>query len=144
TRNALLENARGEFLALVDSDDLWLPGKITLQVREMLARPEVALCHTGCDFFGMPGLKPWVVEDPAKQHTGSCFENEFWQNDVLVPTVMLRRSMVPKEGFYLDLKGTEDYAMWMELSFLHPLHYIPTITARYRRHAHQMTSDGTE
>lgn len=144
TRNRLTAAAKGEYLALVDSDDLWLPGKLTKQMRYMLANPKAGLCHTALDFFGMPGLKPWVVTDPAKQHTGYCFEKEYWGNDVMVPTVVLRKSMMPGEGFYLDLRGVEDYAMWIEMCYFHPFIYIPEILAKYRKHAKQMTADGTD
>lgn len=46
-RNAVLPKARGEFIACLDSDDEWLPGKLEKQIAFMRAHPEVALVGSG-------------------------------------------------------------------------------------------------
>ena len=45
SRNAGLRQARGEYLALLDADDVWLPEKLTRQVTILQAHPEVALLY---------------------------------------------------------------------------------------------------
>ena len=51
-RNLAIQNASGEYLAFLDSDDLWLPQKLARQVQYLDQHPEVALAH--CD--------GWVIE----------------------------------------------------------------------------------
>ena len=55
-RNAGVARSRGEFLAFLDHDDHWLPGKLDAQVRELTARPELGfvLCHLRYVLKGPP------------------------------------------------------------------------------------------
>src|SRR5690606_20987586 len=46
-RNAGIRAARGEFVAFLDADDIWLPGKLTAQIDYLRAHPDVAMNCTG-------------------------------------------------------------------------------------------------
>jgi glycosyltransferase involved in cell wall biosynthesis len=140
TRNLLVRAARGEFIALLDADDLWLPGKISTQVQAMLAQPQAGMCHTAYEKFGDPADSGPMLNDPDFVYEGWCFDKIFQFNNPCVATVLLRRSALPDHLFYEDLRGYEDYALWLEVMFTAPTIYLPRITARYRRHVEQMTA----
>lgn len=55
TRNACIETARGDWLAFLDADDLWLPEKLRAQADLMLARPELQFTLTYVQLFLEPG-----------------------------------------------------------------------------------------
>jgi glycosyltransferase involved in cell wall biosynthesis len=55
-RNAGIVAARGAILAFLDSDDLWLPGKLARQVDRFIARPELEYCVTSFQNFWEPKL----------------------------------------------------------------------------------------
>ena len=58
TRANALSLARGEFIGLLDSDDLWLPGKLGPQVELLTAEPDVGLVHAEFEAFDSDTGKP--------------------------------------------------------------------------------------
>ena len=91
-RNLALGIARGEFIAFVDADDLWLPSKLAMQLQWLAERPHVAAVFTHLQNFWSPDV------DPA-QRTGG--------EDALAPvpgyssvTMLARRSMFDQVGLF--------------------------------------------
>jgi glycosyltransferase involved in cell wall biosynthesis len=63
-RNLGLGVTEGEFVAFLDSDDLWHPEKLERQMARFRARPGLALCFTLAQNFLSPELDPGVAIDP--------------------------------------------------------------------------------
>lgn len=141
-RNMAMKRARGDFIAFLDADDRWLPGKLRAQMDAMLANPQAAVCHTGYGIFGAidaPG--PVEAERMARAH-GRCFDEQFASNCVGTSAALVRRSAMPPWGFEEDLTGGEDYALFLHMLFDHEAIYLPQVLLMYRRHDGQTTSDG--
>ena len=142
TRRLLFQNARGVFLALLDADDLWLPGKISAQVAVMTQKPEVALCHTGCVLFGAETGDGPMAGEVRRRIDGMCFQALMERNGIVASSALMRRSLMPPLGYDLDLEGVDDYGMALRVLFDHPAAYLPQVLVRYRRHPGQMSGDG--
>lgn len=114
-RNAAAEVARGEWLAFLDADDLWLPGKLGLQLAALASVPGLGMCST--DWVRRRGeARP--VDDlsaiPLRQYAWRDFlrENRFQTSTALVH----RSHFQAVGGFCSALDGTEDWDFWMRVA----------------------------
>lgn len=103
-RNIGIGQARGDWIALLDADDLWLPHKLEKQVR--VIRPDVALIYSGA-----VGHRIDFPEQVTFQDLWS--KNCIFNSSVL----LLRRAFTSVGGFDEDpaLIGSEDYNLWLRI-----------------------------
>jgi len=127
-RNTGLAQAKGEFLAFLDSDDLWLPSKLERQLAFM-HEENAALCTTGTEIIDENGRLTGAYL-PA---TGTADWNQMLiENVVSTSTVMIDRRQCPDVTFP-SLRYCEDYATWMGLVRQGRLvHILPEALATHR------------
>lgn len=148
SRNLGLRHARGEFLALLDVDDIYLPDKLAVHVDTLRRHPECAMVYGPLHFwYGWTG-KP---EDLEKEFV--CPMGE--EHDLVVappqkvlrvldkleglpaPCSMLLRSDVAREvgGFETAFPGMyEDEAFFSKICCAYPIYLLSSIHERYRQH----------
>jgi glycosyltransferase involved in cell wall biosynthesis len=135
-RNAGIRAARGEFVALIDQDDVWLPEKLALQVRYMDSHPEVGLLHTGVGFIDaesrpLDRLGPgWVAEC-----AGWCTDRLLAGNPIAPVTALFRRQCLDAVGLFdPECVPADDWDLWLRLSRQAQVGFLPEVTALYRYH----------
>ncbi len=117
-RNTGIQTARGDYVAFLDADDWWLPGKLEAQVRLMQDHPEIGFCSVATNVEDPDGnfLNLW----PCPQWQGSFLEALFHENAAVAGSgsgVMARRELFEKAGLFDEgLKSLEDIDMWMRLA----------------------------
>jgi glycosyltransferase involved in cell wall biosynthesis len=109
-RNTGIRNASGEWVALLDADDMWYPEKLERQAA--LAQPEVVLIYTGIKLFDEMGFRE---ENPAAD-ADTARRMMRYRNSIPTSSVLVRRETVLKAGgFREDISTCEDWDLWMRL-----------------------------
>jgi teichuronic acid biosynthesis len=128
TRNAALREAKGRWIAFLDSDDLWRPAKLEHQLRFMVENGYdfSYTQYSECDENGI--LKPGVISGP--KHVSRYGMMAYCWPGCL--TVMYNRDKVGLIQI-ADIKKNNDYAMWLKVCRKADCHLLPQILATYRR-----------
>lgn len=119
-RNTAQKNARGKYLAIMDSDDLALPIRLEKQVLVMEEHPDIDAVTADWKPIGEPVQNKWL-ENPEKysfvQYQGRFPVGMFFTNCYANVPSVIRRSFVKKHGisYNLDLMVGEDYDYWMQM-----------------------------
>jgi glycosyltransferase involved in cell wall biosynthesis len=130
-RNLALRHAHGQLVAFIDSDDVWLPDKLSRQV-PLLQRPEVGLVFG--DALHVPERKRtcFQVSPPARGRTADRFA---FANFVPTITVLARRSCLEDAGGFSEENEIScDYLMWFRIALRHELDYVDDVVAEYTVH----------
>jgi len=136
--NRSLRACTGEFIAKLDGDDLFLPGKLERQVDWLLQRPQRVLCGHDVEHFESDGSLPSFTHFSRSRPFAGTGPAPFLENGGPFPTVsvMVRRSVIPAAGFDRRMQASNDYKFWIDcLAGGGEFGFLPEVLARYRHHS---------
>jgi glycosyltransferase involved in cell wall biosynthesis len=122
-RNRGIGGSSGTLIALLDSDDIWLPKKLAVQVDFFKRNPAALVCQTE-EIWIRNGLRV----NPGKRHrkhSGMIFEPSLELCLVSPSAVMVRRELFEEVGLFDEsLPACEDYDLWLRVGCRFPVHLI--------------------
>jgi glycosyltransferase involved in cell wall biosynthesis len=142
-RNAAIRASDGEFLALLDADDVWLPCRLAESLKMMAERPRAGLSYgliQGIDPEDRPG-STWVGN--LKDVEGRIAPQIYMRKvELPCPTIMFRRRCVDEVGLFDEtMRATEDRDLWLRIALRYEVAFVPKVLAYYRVSPTSMSTD---
>src|SRR5919108_2552266 len=138
-RNRGVAASHGALVTFLDSDDLWLPGKVTAQVALFQQQPQVQVCYTD-EIWIRRGVRvnPRQIH---QKHAGWIFLHSLPRCIISPSSIMLRRALWDRlGGFDERLPACEDYDLWLRLTAMVPVSFIPEpLLVKRGGHADQLS-----
>ena len=138
-RNRGVAASTGDLIAFLDSDDLWLPRKISAQVAYFEAHVDAQACHTD-EIWIRRGVR--VNERRIhRKHGGWQFLASLRRCLISPSAVMMRRTLWDRlGGFDETLPACEDYDLWLRLTAVVPVGFLPQrLVVKRGGHADQLS-----
>jgi len=135
-RNSALEQAQGEFIAFLDTDDYWLPEKLALQVAILQENREVDFIYSNYRLLNhQTGYQSKGLR--KQQPAGNVFGRFLQHYPVNLQTVLFRRSALDDLDHLFDNQLTlaEEFDLFMRILYRSKAHYLDAPTAVYRIHS---------
>ena len=130
TRNKLIEMAKGEYLAVIDHDDISLPERFAKEAAYLDEHPETGV--VSCFYKEIIDQK---IHCYPVDNLQICQELLF-SSCVVHPAAMIRKSVLLKNNLQYEemYSPSEDYALWCRLIGKTEFHNIPEVLFLYRNH----------
>ncbi|WP_409331718.1 glycosyltransferase family 2 protein [Trujillonella humicola] len=130
--NAGLAATDSTYVARMDADDIWLPGRLATQLSAMVRQPDLAA--VGCQIVrvvggvelgasSLPTAHPAIVEALLRGHHAICH-----------PSVLMRRAAVDAVDRYWQEGVAEDFDLFLRMSSVGRLANLPEVGLKYRIH----------
>ncbi|KQC09937.1 MAG: hypothetical protein APR62_12910 [Smithella sp. SDB] len=130
-RNTAIKEVRGTYVAFLDSDDEWLPGKLEQQIKAFHRLPEsYGLLFTGANRFDEKGTLLWTAH-PTKR--GWIF-NELLMENIGGPlsSILVKKEFLDRVGgFDENLPSCQDWDLYLRLSKVCQVDYLEEALLNY-------------
>lgn len=137
-KNRGLAEAKGDFIAWCDADDIWSPNKLQVQMCAF-SDPKVGVVYSEVGYMDSKST-PINKEIPYKRHSGNVTEHLVINNFVPFGTAVFRRDCMDNNGkFDENLPMGIDWDLWLRYSIDWTFHYVPEVTYIYRIWPGQMS-----
>lgn len=149
-RNLGIRQSHGEWLAFIDADDIWLPGKLEAQFAALRAASEARMAYSAWHVWPSTDAAPnpaWLASQHPEEDvthwrgpSGWIYADLLLDCHVWTSTVVAQRQLLDEIGeFDTSLRIGEDLDLWLRASRVTPILRVPRPLALYRMHPHNIT-----
>lgn len=131
SRSDGLKMARGEFIAILDSDDISMKNRLEEQLDFMLNHPDIAVVGSWMETIDVESGKTHILKlerDPAIIKWMHILKNQ-----ILNSSSFFRKKIIDEIGYYRkEYEYAEDYDLWSRISRRYKMVNIPKVLVQYR------------
>lgn len=132
--------AKGQYVAFLDADDVWMPDKLEKEVPLLERNETVGMVCSDVSFFDESGDRPGTVFETYPPQSGMVYSVIFTRSFITLPTV--RRSCFDDVGYFDEtLTSCEDHDMWLRISKKWAVDFINEPLYKYGITANQMSGN---
>jgi len=139
-RNAGIGVSRGEYIAFLDQDDLWMPKKLEKQVPLLDSNRELGLVYSDAYIVWEREGRTRTAFSILKPFRGRVFERLILENFIVVSTAVVRKDAVDRVGaFNHKYRISEDYDLFLRIADQFHVDFVDEPLAKYRIHGANVT-----
>lgn len=141
-KNRGLQEARGDFIAFCDADDMWEPEKLAHQI-PAFEDPEVGVVYSSASAIDENGRVTTQHQGPVPDRpSGYITDQLITHNCVPFGTAVIRRQAVEDSGMFDEsIRMGIDWDLWLRYSIKWKFHHVPERLYIYRVWSGQMSND---
>ena len=138
SRNNGVKNSSGEYIAFLDSDDLWASDKLEKQVEILDNKKNMILTYCQSFRINEKSKKIKTAKRQLQGHNGPIFDKLLLRNFIVSATPLIRRENFDKtNGFESKYIPYEDWEFWLRFSLMGDFSFLNQPLAYYRIHPQQ-------
>ena len=137
-RNFAIKKSKGEFIAICDDDDLWMPEKLEKQLKEFEKDKQIGVVCTNGFFFG--DRKKRKISKLKDRYLS--FNKLLKKNIIICCSVLIKRDVISNIGIFDESQKFftgEDYELWLRISKKYKIRYIDKPLIKYRIHGNNLS-----
>ncbi|MFA6216043.1 MAG: glycosyltransferase [Candidatus Omnitrophota bacterium] len=142
-RNVGIKISRGEYIAFIDQDDIYTPDSLAKKLEFFRKDQDCSFVYSDCvliDENDKVLADSYLKYRSIKPCSGICFKELFKSNFIAPQTVMVKKTVFNKVGFFdEELKGTDDYDMFLRIAYNLELGFLDLSLAKWRTHSSSLS-----
>lgn len=141
-RNHGYRLSKGEFLAFLDADDIWLPHNLSSKIAKFQANPSFGLVHSDMAIMDENSILTGKTKSGKE---GQLLDELLSWEGTCVPTpssILVKRNVLEKVGLFdLKLSNAADQEFFFRVASQYPIGRVAEVTWQYRIHNNNMHSN---